>query len=121
MTVGLTEHQKRAFDAIMSFVALHGAVPSIEALARLLECSKTNAWQMVDALHERGYIQRSVRGMIALGSGGVSVVVPAHVAAKLAAFRRGHDEHLSAVVADAISLHLDALAGADPSIVESVS
>lgn len=115
MTIGLTAPQKQAFDAIIAFVASHGIAPSIEALASELQCGKTNAWHLVEQLHERGWLQRSIRGAILLGSGGVAVVVPAAVAVKLARFCRDHSESVSAVVADAITLHLDALAGTDVS------
>lgn len=121
MSIGLTEHQRRAYEAIIVFVAHHGVLPSAQTLAHELDCSKSNAWQLIAALHERGYITRSGRGGLSLGSGGVNVVIPADVAAKLAAFCKANDESVSAVVADAIALHLDALAGSEQSSVESLS
>jgi len=47
------------------------------------------------------------------GRDGVSVFVPAHVAAELAAFCVKNSEKVAAVVADAITLHLDQLGGVE--------
>jgi hypothetical protein len=110
MSIGLTAAMKDALDVIVGFIGRHGAAPSLELLAAELGCGKSNAQRLVDSLHERGAITRSARGLIALGSGGVSVVVPADVAARLAVYCAAHGEPLAAVVADALLLHLDALA-----------
>jgi len=112
--MGLTEQMKLVFDAIVGFVGRHGATPSLESLAGELGCGKSNAERFVAALHERGHITRSARGAIALGSGGVSVVIPADIAAKLAQFCAKNNECISAVVADAVVLHLDSLDRVDP-------
>jgi DNA-binding transcriptional MocR family regulator len=110
MSIGLTATMKDALDVIVGFIGRHGVAPSLEILAAELGCGKSNAQRVVDRLHERGAITRSPRGLIALGSGGVSVVVPADLAAKLAAYCAAQGEPVSAVVADALLLHLDALA-----------
>jgi DNA-binding IclR family transcriptional regulator len=120
MSMGLTVAMKHGLAAILALIARHGVAPTREALASELEFNKSSAQSLIDELHLRGAITRSKRGAIALGSGGVSVVVPADVAAKLAAFCAAHDESVSAVVADAITPHLDQLAS-DPSAVESGS
>jgi DNA-binding IclR family transcriptional regulator len=109
MSIGLTGTMKDALDVIVALIGRHGVPPSLELLAAELGCGKSNAQRLVDALHERGAITRSARGLIALGSGGVAVVVPADVAAGLAVYCAAHDERISAVVADALLLHLDAL------------
>lgn len=105
--MGLTQEMKRTIDAIVGFVGRTGATPSLDSLATEMGVSKSSAERHVASLHERGHITRSARGAIGFGSGGVSVVVPADVAARLAQFCAGNNERLSAVVADAVSLHLD--------------
>src|SRR5262249_10653035 len=113
MTMGLTAQMKRAFEGIMAFVGRHGAAPSLQSIADEVGVNKSKAASLVKSLHERGYVTCSGRGSIALGTGGVSIVVPAEIAAKLAQFCAAKDERVSAVVADAIALHLDQLEGPD--------
>jgi hypothetical protein len=104
----MTASMKRALEAILSFVSLHGATPSIQGLASQLGCARSNANRLLNCLHERGHITRGSQ-FLALGGGGVAVIVPADIAAKLATFCKGNGESISAVTADAIVLHLDSL------------
>jgi hypothetical protein len=105
----LTKRMKEALDAITQHVALHGAMPSRSSLAASIGCNRNNANRLMGSLVERGEVNSvSTGGALAgFGGEGVAIFVPAHVAAQLAAFCLANSERVSAVVADAISLHLD--------------
>lgn len=112
--MGLTERQAEALRAITAFVGRHGVMPSRSQLAVELGCNKNGAVQLVARLVERGEVLSLTPGGPISGFGhapGVVVIVPPHIAARLASFCAVHDERVSAVVIDAIALHLDALAG----------
>jgi hypothetical protein len=109
--MGLTPRMRDALAAITEHVALHGVMPSRRLLAERLGCTPTNSQRLIYSLIERGELSSLTPGGLLTGFGnqGVSVVVPAHVAASLAAFCLAQGERLSAVVADAIALHVDQL------------
>ena len=111
--MGLTPRMAECLRAITEHVALHGAMPSRRTLAALLGCNATNATRLAHALIERGELSSMTPGgpLSGFGRDGVAVFVPAHVAAALAAFCVAHSEKLTAVVADAIVLHIDQLGG----------
>jgi hypothetical protein len=113
--MGLTPRMAEALRAITGHVALHGVMPSRSTLAAALGCNKTNATRLMLALVERGELNSVTRGgpLAGFGREGVSVFVPAHVAAELAAFCVKNSEKITAVVADAIALHLDQLGGVE--------
>lgn len=105
----MTAAMKRALDSVLTFVSLHGAMPSNRTLAADLNCAPTNARRLLGCLSERGELTRFDKGALALGGGGVAIIVPASIAAALAQFARTHGESVSAIAADAITLHLDQL------------
>lgn len=107
----MTSTMKRALDAIVSFIGLHGAVPSIRSLAHDLGCAPTNAQRLIGCLEERGAVTRLSGGVLAIGGGGVAIILPPHVARALALFCEQRGESISAVAADAITLHLDIFEG----------
>jgi hypothetical protein len=111
--MGLTRRMADALRAITEHVALHGVMPSRSTLAAALGCAKNNANRLMMSLVERGELNSSARGgpLAGFGRDGVSVFVPAHIAAKLAAFCVARSEKITAVVSDAITLHLDELEG----------
>lgn len=110
----MTKAMKRALDTVIGFVGRHGHMPSLSMLAGELGCNRTNARRLVTSLTERGALSRFGRADLAMGSGGVAVIIPAHLAASLARFCSQHQESISAVVSDAIMLHLDQLDVASP-------
>lgn len=112
--VGLTAKQKETLDAITAFVGRHGAMPSRRQLAAELGCSPNNATQLITRLIERRLVSTVTPGgaLSGFGGEGVSVFVPAHLVAQVAVYCADNAERVSAVVADAIALHLDQLAGA---------
>lgn len=109
LPIGLTARMKDALEAITAHVAMHGAMPSRRSLAAALDCTANNANRLIGSLVERGEVNSVSTGGALSGFGreGVSVFVPAQVAAQLAAFCLANSERISAVVADAITLHLD--------------
>ncbi len=111
--MGLTERQRDALAAITEFAARHGVMPSRRQLATALGCNPNNANRLIAGLVERGMLNSiSPGGMLSgFGSEGVAVFIPAHVAAALAAYCAANGERVPAVVADAVTLHLDAVAG----------
>lgn len=111
MTMGLTAAQARCLDAVIHHVELHGVTPSFGALANSLDCNKSNVQRYVTALIERGHLERAAGGGIAL-----PLSLPPYLARRLAGFCRARGENIPSVMHDAISLHLDALAGAAPEL-----
>lgn len=109
--VGLTVKQAAALDAITVFVGRHGVMPSRRQLAAELGCGVDNAQQLITRLIERRHLSTLTAGgqLSGFGQDGVAVFVPAHLAAQLAAFCAARSERVTAVVADAIALHLDQL------------
>src|SRR4051812_14570310 len=107
MTLGITATQQRTLEAILAYVALYGAVPSLATLANTLQCQRSNVSRTIARLVERKRLSRMPDGSLAIGAGGVMVNVPRGTAAKLAAFCAQRGEQVSAVVADAITLHID--------------
>jgi hypothetical protein len=107
--IGLTKRMKAALEAITSRVAMHGAMPSRSMLAQALGCNRNNANRLMGSLVERGEVNSVSTGgaLSGFGRDGIAIFVPAHVAAHLAAFCLVNQERISAVVADAITLHLD--------------
>jgi DNA-binding transcriptional regulator YhcF (GntR family) len=110
---GITPAMKKTLDALVEFIGLHGAVPSVRALAAVLEQSPTTVNCSLQYLVERGHITRG-KYTLALGGAGVAVIVPADVASALARFCAKRSESLSAVVADAVALHIDQVDASDP-------
>jgi hypothetical protein len=86
-------------------------MPSRRVLAGHLGCNANNANRLIHSLVERGELSSMTPGgpLTGFGAVGVAVFVPAHLAAQLAAFCAANDERLTAVVADAIALHVDQL------------
>lgn len=115
--MGLTKRMKDALEAITAHVAMHGSMPSRSSLAASLGCNRNNANRLMGALVERGEVNSVSTGgaLSGFGQNGVAVFVPPHVAAHLAAFCLANSERISAVVADAITLHLDHLESIDAS------
>ncbi|MBN8987448.1 MAG: ABC transporter permease [Rhizobiales bacterium] len=113
--MGLTARQKAALDAITAHVGRHGVMPSRSTLAEAMGCSKNNAARLIQGLVARDELNTVTRGgaLSGFGGAGVSVFVPAYLAAQLAAFCAANAERIPAVVADAIMLHLDQLAGGE--------
>lgn len=111
--MGLTPRMKAALDAIVTHVGLHGVMPSRSMLASALACNKNNANRLMTSLVERGEINSLTPGgaLTGFGSAGIAVFIPAHLAAQLAGFCAINSEKITAVVADAIALHLDQLDG----------
>jgi DNA-binding transcriptional regulator YhcF (GntR family) len=109
----LTRRMKEALEAIMAHVANHGAMPSRSSLAAAIGCNRNNANRLMGSLVERGEVNSvSTGGALAgFGRDGVAIFVPPHIAAQLAAFCLANSEKISAVVADAITLHLDQFEG----------
>lgn len=110
-SMGLTPRMKDALDAITRHVALHGVMPSRSSLASALGCNKTNAVRLIGSLIERGEVNSLTPGgpLSGFGRDGIAVLVPAHIAAPLAMYCADNSERIAAVVADAITLHLDQL------------
>lgn len=119
----LTQRMKDALDAITAHVALHGVMPSRSSLAAAIGCNRNNANRLIGSLVERGEVNSvSTGGALAgFGRDGVSVFVPSHIAAALAGFCHANSEKVSAVVADAITLHLDQCEGAAAVVVATDS
>ena len=115
--MGMTDRQAKALKALTAFVGRHGVMPSRTQLAQALGCSKNNAVQLITRLTERGELNSLTPGgpLSGFGRGSVVVLLPPHLAAKLAAYCADHDERVAAVVADAIALHLDVLTPVDES------
>lgn len=113
-TMGLTPRMKAALEAITVHVSLHGVMPSRRSLAIALNCKPNNANRLMGSLIERGEINSLTPGgaLTGFGRDGVAVFIPAHMAAQLASFCAANSEKITAVVADAIALHLDQLGGA---------
>lgn len=111
---GLTKRMREALEAITAHVAAHGVMPSRSSLAACLGCNRNNANRLMGALVERGEVNSvSTGGALAgFGRDGVAVFVPSHIAAQLAAFCLSNSERISAVVADAITLHIDQIEAA---------
>jgi SOS-response transcriptional repressor LexA len=109
--MGLTLRMREALKAITEHVALHGVMPSRRVLAERLGCNATNASRLIHSLVERGELSSLTPGgpLSGFGHQGVAVMVPAHVAASLAAFCLAQGERLTSVTADAIALHIDQL------------
>ncbi len=109
----LTPRMAEALRAITEHVALHGVMPSRRLLAAKLGCNPNNANRLIHSLIERGELSAMTPGgpLSGFGHQGVAVFVPAHVAATLAAFCLAHGEKLTAVTADAITLHIDQVEG----------
>src|SRR5882724_1509415 len=107
--MGLTTRMKDALEAITAHVALHGIMPSRSMLAAALGCHKNNANRLMASLVERGEVASLTPGgpLSGFGGGGVAVFIAPHLAARLAAFCAANSEKITAVVADAIVLHLD--------------
>jgi DNA-binding transcriptional regulator YhcF (GntR family) len=100
---------KDALQAITAHVAMHGVMPSRRSLATALGCNPNNANRLMGSLVERGEVNSVSTGgaLSGFGRDGVAVFVPSHIAAQLAAFCLANSEKIGAVVADAITLHLD--------------
>lgn len=111
--MGLTARQAEALQAITAFVGRHGVMPSRSQLAMSIGCNKTGAVQLITRLVERGEVSSLTPGgpLSGFGRGSVAVLLPPHIAAKLSDYCAQNGERVPAVVADAIVLHLDALAG----------
>lgn len=111
--MGLTVRMLDALKAITEFVGRHGAMPSRSALAGVMGCSKNNANRLMDSLVERGELSAVTRNgwvsVAGFGREGVLISVRPHTAARLAAFCAANGERVTAVVDDAIELHLDQL------------
>jgi hypothetical protein len=109
---GLTVRMKETLAAITAHVALHGVMPSRRSLGAALGCNANNASRLMAALIERGELSSRGGGggsLAGFGNAGVAIFIPADLAAKLAAFCIERSEKLPAVVADAVTLHLDQL------------
>lgn len=111
--MGLTARQNEALQQIVAHVGRHGILPSRRMLAAELHCQPNNANRLMASLVERGELNAMTPGgpLTGFGRDGVAVFVPAHIAADLANYCAVHGEKVVAVVADAIALHLDHLAG----------
>lgn len=107
--MGLTQRMRDTLDAITAFVARHGQMPSRRTLAVAMDTSLNNSTRLTMSLIERGELNTATPGgvLTGFGSEGVAVFIPAHLASQLAAFCAEHSEKITAVVADAIVLHLD--------------
>lgn len=108
---GLTKRMFDALRAIIHHVAAEGAMPSRRQLAAMLECQPNNANRLMHCLVERGEVHAASPGgaLAGFGGAGVSVRLPPAVAKRLAAFCLANDEDVAAVVADAVTLLIDAL------------
>lgn len=113
--MGLTQRQTETLKAITEYVACHGVMPSRRALAAHIQRAPNSANQQMQALVERGELNTITPGGALSGFGreGVAVFIPSHIAAILAAFCLEHSEKVTAVVADAIVLHLDQARGVE--------
>jgi DNA-binding transcriptional regulator YhcF (GntR family) len=111
----LTQRLKETLEAITRYVALHGVMPSRRALAACMGCAPNNANRLMHSLVERGELNSVSTGgaLSGFGRDGVAVFVPSHIAASLAEFCLANSERIGAVVADAITLHLDQMESAD--------
>jgi SOS-response transcriptional repressor LexA len=106
---GLTERQKKAFDAIVAFQNTHGRAPTVRELATAIGGAVSVTQWLIDQLQDRGYITR-----LAGKSCSIAVVDPTQVPAfpprtqaMLEAYCRLNDERPEDVIADAVLLFLD--------------
>lgn len=111
--MGLTARMRATLDAITAYVARHGVMPSRRTLAAAMETSLNNSTRLTMSLIERGELNTATPGgvLTGFGSEGVAVFIPAHLASQLAAFCANNSERVTAVVADAVALHLDQMGG----------
>jgi hypothetical protein len=112
--IGLTDRMRRAFNSIVAHVGRHGAMPSRRMLAREMNCQPTRANVLISSITERGWLtgHPDTGALMAFGSDGVAFFVPHHIAAQLCAHCETLGENPVDVLADAITLHLDAFAPA---------
>lgn len=59
--MGLTTAQARCLDYLKRYIADHGRAPSMQALGNELDTGQSNAYRLVLALEERGYVRRIPR------------------------------------------------------------
>lgn len=114
MSIGLTPRMRAAYDSVLAFVARHGVTPSLIQLEDEMRCAHGNASRLMGCLVERGHLHRRKGGELGIGGGQVSVTIPPHLAARVAEHCIKEGERFDDVIADAVTLHLDALAGIDP-------
>lgn len=105
----LTARMRAAHGVVIGHVACHGVTPSVRALAAELRCAPNNAQRLIGCLIERGALRRIDGGGLAIGAGGTAFVLSPSLAARLCAFALKHGEDVTAVLADAVALHLDAV------------
>lgn len=59
--MGITAAQTKCLAALRDYIAEHGEAPSMQALGDEMGTGQSNAYRMVLALEERGYIRRIPR------------------------------------------------------------
>lgn len=114
-TAGLMPMQARVLIYISAKISETGLSPSYEEIRDFLgHRSKSGAHRVVCALRERGRIvwqkgcPRSIQLAPAIVAG-VAPLLPPDLQARLDRFCAVHDEQPANVMADALSLHFDAL------------
>jgi SOS-response transcriptional repressor LexA len=113
MTMGLTPQQARCLDAIVAHLDAHGMSPTIEEIRVATGIkSKSTIHRQLRGLRDRSRITWSAgkpRSILVLAS--AQIVLPIRLRAELARFCEKHHEVPEHVVADALTIHLDQLAG----------
>ncbi|ACF01875.1 transcriptional repressor, LexA family [Rhodopseudomonas palustris TIE-1] len=113
---GLTPRQRDCLDAIVNHQTAHGSAPSYEELCAALALkSRGGVMRYLDALEERGYIQRrpnTKRSISVIAGRDVrprpQYELPAEVDANLRRFCAANGEtDPAAVIADAVTLYID--------------
>lgn len=112
---GLTPRQRDCLDAIVNHQAAHGSAPSYQEIGNALGLrSRGCVMRFLDALEERGYIQRRActkRSIVVLGVADDTPPVPHRlppmVDARLRISCAATGEDPAAIVADAVTLFID--------------
>lgn len=110
---GITARQADALHFIRAFHAQNGKYPSFSEIADGIGVkSRSTVTQLLKGLQERGRIRRLPRRVRAIKiiDHTVPGALPAAVQAQLNDYCEAFDEKPADVIADAVTLHLDALA-----------
>lgn len=107
---GLTVRQSELFAFIQDYIAREGVAPSYDEMrTRLGTRSKSTVSHLVAQLKVRGlvdFIPYRERSLIVVSKPALPTL-PSHIHARLTRFCADHGERFDAVLADAVTLHLD--------------
>lgn len=111
--LGLTTKQRETLEFIEGVIARTGVAPTYREIAAGTGVRLSRVGVLIAQLKERGavdYAPRRSRSLLVLGER--STTLPAGLAQRLARFCAANGESQSAVIHDAVALHLDAIEGA---------